>query len=89
MSTRSRHHIVIDTFLVHSESAALYIAYLISLDLHGRYGDRLLADADDRFVQVRSLDVRVHYGAFCAVAYTVEFGGGYRLPRISHDASAR
>lgn len=89
MSTRSRHHIVIDTFLVHSESAELYIAYLISLDLHGRYGDRLLADVDDRFVQVRSLDARVHYGAFCAIAYTVEFGGGYRLPRIAHDESAR
>lgn len=88
-SHHHHHHIVVDTFLVHSESADLYILYLISLDLHRRYGDLLWADADDRFVQVKSLDARVHYGAFCAIYYTVEFGRGYRIPRISRDESAR
>lgn len=86
---RVSHHIVVDTFLVHSESAELYILYAISLDLHRRYKHRLAAndeDDDDRFVQVKSLDAHIHYGAFCAIVYTVEFGLGYRLPRIVYNA---
>lgn len=82
------HHIVVDTFLLHSESAELYIQYAISLDLHRRYNDRLTAEhEDDRFVQVESLDVHIHYGAFCCIVYAVEFGHGYRLPRIVYNAS--
>lgn len=90
MSTEDRvsHFIVIDTFVVHSESVQLYIPYAISLDLHRRYKHRLTEDGDDdRFVQVKSLDVRIHYGAFCSIVYTVEFGRGYRLPRIVYNAS--
>lgn len=85
---RVNHHIVVETFLLHSESAQLYILYAISLDLHRRYNDRLTAeDGDDRYVQVKSLDVHIHYGAFCSIVYTVEFGHGYRLPRIVYNAS--
>lgn len=88
MSTEAiSHNIVLDTFIVHSKSAKLYIPYTISLDLHRRYKHRLTEDEDDRFVQVKTLDVHVHYGAFCSIVYTVEFGHGYRLPRIVHNAS--
>lgn len=86
---RVSHHIVVDTFLVHSESVELYILYTISLDLHRRYKHLLVVpeDEDDRFVQVKSLDVHIHYGAFCSIVYTVEFGAGYRLPRIVYHES--
>lgn len=84
---RVSHHIVIDAFLVHSESAELYVPYTVSLDLHRRYRHRLTAAEDDRFVEVKSLDVYVHYGAFCSIVYTAEFGRGYRLPRIVYNAS--
>lgn len=80
--SKHNHNIVVDTFIVQSVSAEEYIKYMISLDLHCRHRDLLIEDSDVRFVQVRSLDVYVHYGAFCSISYSVIFGRGFRLPRI-------
>lgn len=82
------HYIVVSTFLVNSKSSENYIKYLISLDLHRRYRNKLVNDSDDRYVEVESLQVYVHYSSFCPISYTVTFGRGYRLPRILYDDNA-
>nr|AJZ73112.1 hypothetical protein [Venturia canescens] len=99
-------YIVVEPFVIHSESAALFIHYLVSLDLHKTHSKYLTRatrrrniESDDtsgqatpenhvesRFVEVRQLDVRIHDAVYCAIAYRVVFGAGYRLPSITHNA---
>lgn len=79
--------IVVDPFIIHSESCNEYISYLISLDLHRCFSKHLniISDNNDnRFVEIESLRVFIHDGVYKAIRYKAIAGHGYKLPRIHH-----
>lgn len=77
--------LVIDSFLVHSESATTLLLYLISIDLH-KYAYNRLNIIDEKYVEIERLNyTRIHYGVYISIEYEAVFGYGYKLPRIYYN----
>lgn len=77
-------HVPVPAAVVYTESANLFLHYIVALDLcRVAPKDFLLPDEqDERFVELRDLELVIHNGAIVSVEYRAHRGRGFRLPRI-------
>ena len=66
------------------------ILHLISIRLHLTHKDSLFFDSKNtNVVEVKSVKTSLHNGGtFCGVRFEVEFGRGYKIPRIIYHAES-
>lgn len=92
---RVTHNILVGSFIFQSNDSSdsftqfseLHMLQLVSLDLHKRYGGFEWFDRIRRkkYIEVRKVDLFIHYASYISFTYVVEFGEGYRLPSFVYN----
>lgn len=79
----------VPNFIINSPSAELHLSYLISLDLERKTKNFLHREEGSNFVEVKSLQVYIHYGSQSSIEYIATKGTGYKLPKIYYNAASK
>lgn len=80
--------IVIKRQFIASDICNEIITYLLPLHITKTYPDLLNSCEDSRFCELaKKPRISVHDGICTAIKYEVEFGRGYKLPRIYYNES--
>lgn len=78
--------ILVDPFLIYSESADEYLTYLIAIDLEKNASEYLNKSDDLRYIEIKALkEVAIHDGIYKSIEYEVVPGFEHKLPRIIHS----
>lgn len=83
MSDEYTSYIEIDPFITTSKFADKYILHLISLDLHSKKND-IIEKFDDRFSELKKLEIEISNGSLYAIKYTAYRGRGFKIPRFKN-----
>lgn len=77
-------HVPVPASIVYTESANLFLHYIIALDLCrvAPKGFLLEEETDCRYCHLENLEVVIHSGSVVSVEYRAYHGRGFRLPKI-------